>query len=232
MIYRRLPRMLQFAPDFLQRHVLHFESEIELAAKEFARVMPIDARVLDAGAGEAQYKELFATARYTAVDLGIGDSGWSYAQLDAIAALETLPFRTGSFAGCLNIVTLEHVREPRVVIAEIARVLQPGGKLLLITPLEWEEHQQPHDYFRYTRHGLEYLLQSAGLRIESLRPAGGFFRLLSRRLFNAPQFFPLPIGLLILILVTIPALLIPLLDGLDQKRHFTLGHICIAIKPL
>jgi SAM-dependent methyltransferase len=226
MIYRRMPAALRVLPDALQRYVLHFESEIENALRAFAASLPAGARVLDAGAGEAQYAELFQQHRYIGVDLGIGDEAWAYDQLNAIAALEYLPFSDGSFDGCLNVVTLEHVRDPARVLGEIARVLRPGGRLLLITPLEWEEHQQPYDFYRYTRYGVEYLLTSSGLAIDKLSAVGGLFRLVARRLMNAGQMAPL-----LMPLVAIPALLLPLLDGIDRKRSFTFGHICLARKP-
>jgi SAM-dependent methyltransferase len=216
-------------PNWLQRHVLHFEASIEDAVREFSAGLPEGARVLDAGAGESQYAECFANHRYVAVDLGIGDQTWEYSHLDAIADLEHLPFSENAFDACVNIVTLEHVREPALVLGELSRVLRPGGRLLLVTPLEWEEHQQPHDYFRYTRHGLEYLLSKAGLRVDRIEPVGGFFRLLSRRLMNAPQFGVA--GALIGIASAPIALTLPLLDGLDRSKHFTLGHISIAAKP-
>ena len=120
----------------------------------------------------------------------VGDAAWNYRRLDAIADLTALPFRDGCFAACLNIVTLEHVREPGMrCCAEMARTLAPGGVLLLIAPHEWEVHQAPHDYFRYTRHGLEYLLGAAGMTEIEIDPVGGYFRLLSRRLLNGLQFF-------------------------------------------
>jgi SAM-dependent methyltransferase len=231
MIYRRMPTLLRILPGALQRYILFFEASIEDAVREFAASLPPAALVLDAGAGESQYEPLFAGLRYMAVDLAVGDADWSYRRLDAVADLSLLPFASHVFAGAVNIVTLEHVRDPRAVLAELARVLAPGGRLLLVTPLEWEEHQQPHDYFRYTRYGVEHLLHSAGLTVERIEPVGGFFRLLARRLLNAPQFFPPVIALLVLALVAVPAVLLPLLDGFDRRRAFTLGHICIARKP-
>lgn len=230
MIYRRMPAILRLTPEWVQRQVLYFESRIEDAVRQFVRQIEPGARVLDAGAGEGQYKSLFADLRYTGIDLGVGDAEWAYHKLDAIADLAKLPFADASFAACVNIVTLEHVQEPSAVVQELARILKPGGRLLLITPLEWEEHQQPHDYYRYTRHGIEYLLQRAGLTAETLEPAGGFFRLLGRRLLNAPQFFPGPLAWLVLAGVALPAMLVSCLDRLDRTRHFTLGHICIARK--
>jgi len=231
MSYSALARRL---PGFLRRHVLHFEGAIEPAVAQFAAELPRGARVLDAGAGEGQYAHVFHAHRYCGVDLGVGDAAWNYRRLDAIADLTVLPFRDGCFAACLNIVTLEHVREPARALQEMARTLAPGGLLLLIAPHEWEVHQAPHDYFRYTRHGLHYLLERAGMTDIQIEPVGGYFRLLSRRLLNGLQFFTggwrwvlfLPAA----ILLAPPALLLPILDGLDHERNFTLGYVCTARK--
>jgi SAM-dependent methyltransferase len=226
-IYQRLR---SFLPRPVFRYLLHFEAEIETAVQDFGRSLTPGARVLDAGAGEGQYKSHFGAQRYTGLDLGIGDSAWNYLELDVIGELSALPFPDGVFGACLNVVTLEHVKEPARVLREISRALAPGGALLLIAPHEWEEHQQPHDYYRYTRYGLEYLLRQAGFEPLEIRPAGGFFRLLSRRLLNALQFFPGPSIFLAAIFFVPPALILPLFDPLDRRRNFTLGYICSAHK--
>lgn len=228
MIYDRTRSRL---PAPLRRYVLHFEAAIEQAVTDFAESLPRGARVLDAGAGEGNYKSFFTTQRYTGLDLGIGDAGWDYSRLDVLGNLAALPFADDVFDASLNIVTLEHVREPRCVLKELARSLAPGGRLLLIAPHEWEEHQQPHDYYRYTRYGLEYLLRDAGFGDLKIQPVGGFFRLLSRRLLNALQFFPGPFMLVAAVFFAPPALLLPLFEPLDRRQNFTLGYICSARKP-
>jgi len=144
--------------------------------------------------------------------------------------LTALPFEDGSVDACINIVTLEHVREPGVALQEIARTLAPGGRLLLIVPHEWEVHQSPHDYFRYTRHGLGYLLLKARFDEFKIEPAGGYFRLMSRRLLNGLQFFPGPLMILAALFLAPPALVLPWFDSLDRERNFTLGYICTARK--
>ncbi len=217
-------------PSALGRYVMHFEAEIERSVVAFAASLPNGARVLDAGAGEANYRDRFQAQRYCGLDLGVGDGTWDYSKLDVLGDLSLLPFRDGAFEATLNVVTLEHVREPARVLEELGRVLAPGGRILLIAPHEWEEHQQPHDYFRYTRYGLRYLLERAGFQDIRVEPVGGFFRLLSRRLFNALQFFPGPLALIAAIFFVPPALLLPLLDPLDKKRNFTLGYTCSARK--
>jgi SAM-dependent methyltransferase len=214
----------------LRHYLLHFETEIERQVGSLAAELPEGARILDAGAGEGQYQPHFHRHRYVGVDLGIGDSAWNYTSLDCLADLERLPFRDASFEAALNIVTLEHVKRPGAVLAEIGRVLKPGGVLLLVAPHEWEEHQQPHDYYRYTRYGLEYLLGEAGFAIRSLAPVGGMFRLLSRRLLNALQFFG-GVWFFVAALFLAPlALVLPVFDRLDRNRNFTLGFVCYAVK--
>jgi len=221
-------------PRPLRRHILNFEVEIEDAVAAFARSLPPDARVLDAGAGEGRYAHCFQRQRYCGVDLAIGDVAWDYGRLDAVADLTALPFRTGQFDAAIHIVTLEHLAEPARALAEIARSLAKGGLLLVAAPHEWEVHQAPHDYFRYTRYGLRYLLETAGFEVCDMRSAGGFFRLLARRLLNGLQFFTggfrwlgfVPSA----ILLVPPALILPFFDFLDRDRNFTLGYISTARK--
>jgi SAM-dependent methyltransferase len=221
-------------PKPLRRHILHFEVEIEEAVESFAQSLPAGARMLDAGAGEGQYKHAFKRQRYCGVDLAVGDVAWDYTKLDALADLTALPFREGVFAAAINVVTLEHLCEPARALAEIARTLEPGGRLLLAAPHEWEVHQAPHDYFRYTRHGLQYLLEKAGFEAIEIRAAGGYFRLVARRLLNGLQFFTGGVRWLAFIpaaiLLVPPALILPLLDALDRDRNFTAGYICTARK--
>jgi len=224
-------RVRDAVPTPLRRWVQHFEASIEDAVAAFAASLPAGARVLDAGAGEGSYRHHFTKQRYCALDLGIGDAAWNYAGLDVIGDLACLPFRDAAFDACLNVVTLEHVREPGVVVRELARALAPGARILLIAPHQWEEHQQPHDYYRYTRYGLDYLLRSAGFSEISIVPVGGFFRLLSRRLLSGLQFFPGPLMFVAALFLVPPALVLPLFEPLDRRRNFTLGYICSASKP-
>ena len=217
-------------PAPLRRWVQHFEASIEDAAADFAQSLPADGRVLDAGAGEGNYKRHFSRQKYVGLDLGIGDAQWDYSRLDVIGDLALLPFAGATFDAAVNIVTLEHVTEPARVVCELSRTLAPGGRILLIAPMEWEEHQQPHDYFRFTRYGLELLLRRAGFGDISIQPVGGFFRLLARRMWNSLQFFPGPLIFVAAIFVAPAALVLPLFDGLDRRRNFTLGYICVARK--
>jgi SAM-dependent methyltransferase len=221
----RLPRPLKHL-------ILHFECLIDDAVRDLAAaVLPGD-RVLDAGAGEGQYAHYFEQHRYTGVDLAVGDATWNYTRLDAICDLNGLPFADTTFDAVLNVVTLEHLRDPQLALNEISRTLRPGARFLLVAPHEWEVHQSPHDYFRYTRHGLELLLARAGFTAIRITPAGGYFRLLARRLLNGLQFFTGGVRWLFFLpaaaLLVPVAIVLPLFEPLDRDKNFTLGYICTA----
>ena len=68
---------------------------------------------------------------------------------------------------------IEHLCEPHQFFSACASALRPKGKLLIGVPFLYWIHEAPHDYHRYTRHGLEYMLHKAGLKCVSLEPYGG-----------------------------------------------------------
>lgn len=55
---------------------------------------------------------------------------------------------------------LEHVKEPQTAIENIHNHLRPQGRLIMSTPFLLPIHDAPHDYYRYTKFGLTYLLES------------------------------------------------------------------------
>jgi ubiquinone/menaquinone biosynthesis C-methylase UbiE len=209
---------------------MHFETAIESGVERFASTLAPGVRVLDAGAGEGRYKHHFGRQHYCGLDLAVGDAAWDYSNLDVVGDLVALPFDDRTFQAAFNIVTIEHVNEPARMLCELSRVLTPGGSLFLVAPFQWEEHQQPHDYYRFTRFGLQHLFEGAGFTEITIQPVGGFFRMMSRRLLNSLQFFPGPTMILAALFFAPPALVLPLLDPLDKHRNFTLGYICSARK--
>ena len=228
-------RVEPLVPKFVMRIMDPFHTALYRRLEEAARSLPSASTVLDAGAGECPHSALFAHTRYVKLDRGIGDETWDYSRIDVQGDVCELPFRDGVFDAVVNIQVLEHIQEPRVCVEEMARVLKPGGQLILTTVQDWEIHQHPNDFFRYTRYGLEYLFAKAGLksRVEAL---GGLFWNISFRLMAMLGFFQKGWRWILFILfapflvLIVPAVCYAL-DPLDRRRDYTLGYFCWCRKP-
>lgn len=136
--------------------------------------------VLDAGAGRSPYRKLFKHARYEAADLA--QLNTKYAPLDYVCDLRAIPVEDERFDRILFNQVLEHIPDPPLVLAELYRVLKPGGRLLCSVPLFYAEHQQPYDFYRYTQFALRKLFEDAGFRIVRLEWLEGYFGTMSYQL--------------------------------------------------
>src|SRR5437867_1922661 len=234
MLDSRIRRLAErVLPKFIWRILDPFEAVVSDHLSRFAAELADNARVLDAGAGECRYASVFKRHRYVSLDSRVGDASWDYSRLDIIGDLESIPLPTSVFDGVISVVVLEHTREPKRVVAEMSRVIKPGGKLFLVVPDQWEVHQIPNDFFRFTRYGVEYLLVEAGFRVLQIEAVGGFGWLMSRRSINALTFFqggwkwPVFVLLAPLLGFLFPFVLY-FIDVLDGQRDFTLGYVCIG----
>ncbi|MDX6679261.1 MAG: hypothetical protein QOE31_3313 [Solirubrobacteraceae bacterium] len=148
-----------------------------------ARTVAQHARVLDVGAGDAPYAELFAHTDYVTLDWE--SSPHEGARAAAVSAsADAIPLPDASFDVVVLTQVLEHVRRPAVVIAEIARVLRPGGRLLATVPFVWELHEEPHDYWRFTPYALAALLEDAGLEAVEIAPRSDSLSALAQLMKN------------------------------------------------
>jgi SAM-dependent methyltransferase len=134
--------------------------------------------VLDAGAGQAPYRDLFAHAAYETADF-LAVKGKRYAEPDYVCDLAKIPVEDERFDHVILTQVLEHIPEPAKVLAELHRVLRPGGTLWLTAPLFYAEHEKPYDFFRYTQFGLRHLLESAGFEVQELDWMEGYLGTLS-----------------------------------------------------
>ncbi|PIQ14854.1 MAG: hypothetical protein COW67_11500 [Flavobacteriales bacterium CG18_big_fil_WC_8_21_14_2_50_32_9] len=86
---------------------------------------------------------------------------------------QPLPIENEIFDTVILSDVLEHIRKPEELIAEIHRIMKPNGKFILNVPFFYWLHEQPFDYFRYTKFALQSMLEDAGFKVLKLEPMGG-----------------------------------------------------------
>ena len=86
------------------------------------------------------------------------------------ASIDRLPFRSASFDVVVEVTVVTCVRDDRAAVQELARVLRPGGALLLFEPafraLRRAHDKTVHALHRYRRAELAALAVAAGLHVE------------------------------------------------------------------
>lgn len=132
--------------------------------------------LLDMGCGAKPFAPLFAgrVRRYWGTDLSRSPY-LGGARLDAFARAEAQPFRDGSFDTVVGFSMLTYLPEPVRMIEEAHRLLRPGGVLILEFTQMVPLHDEPWDFFRFTRYGAEHLLRKGGFEPVEYFPVGGLW---------------------------------------------------------
>jgi SAM-dependent methyltransferase len=128
-------------------------------------------RCLDAGSGRSPYKQLLTAVGSELISIDVENRSGN---VDVIADLQHMSeIDDESIDTVLCSQVLEHVPRPWDAMGEIARVLRPGGVVILSVPHLSVIHEAPHDYYRYTGYGLDALCRRADLEILEITPTGG-----------------------------------------------------------
>jgi SAM-dependent methyltransferase len=203
-----------------------------VAARALRDVAPrANGRLIDIGCGSKPYRKLFAP--YVAEHVGVDHGATIHGQgdVDIVATAYEIPVSDGSFDTVLCTWVLEHLEEPATALAESRRVLRAGGLAIYEVPLFWHLHEEPRDFFRYTRHGIAHLFEHAGFRIESIVALSGFWVTFGQELVYYLYRFnkgPLRFTGLVPLIGLLVQLVVGLLDRLDRAEAWTCGYLVVA----
>src|SRR5262245_44212725 len=160
-----------------------------LLVRVLERIAPrAHGKLLDVGCGEKQFARIFLpyVGQYIGIEheptFSSTSAHRSTSHPDCLYDGDRLPFADGSFDTVISIQVLEHTPHPTKLIAEMARVLHKDGTMILAAPFSFRLHEEPHDYFRYTPHGLRELCGMAGLFIEHIEQVGSLWSLVGHKL--------------------------------------------------
>ena len=153
-----------------------FVARRELAIQFLAQVVPPDAKILDVGCGTGKGQESFGKLG-TVFGVDFSQDALMFCHergLERIARAnaEALPIQSEVFDTVVTLDTIEHIPDDHKAVSEIARILKPGGVLLLNVPA-YQWLWGPHDVAlmhqrRYTRTQVRNLLTTNGFKIERL----------------------------------------------------------------
>lgn len=207
---------------------------------QFALVLPaikkyVNGDLLDIGCGKMPYKDEISkyVSRYDGLDISPRTSNVKY--ICSVEKMDIVPSEAYDSAIALEV--LEHLPHPWIALHEVHRIMKPNGVLIISVPHLSRLHEEPHDYYRYTKYGLRKLLEDSGFDVINISEKGGLFCFLGHQISSllVPIFWSIPvINYLTLFLngVFITGISI-LLDKLTNNQVlFPQGYLVVARKSV
>ncbi|HEY8929510.1 MAG TPA: class I SAM-dependent methyltransferase [Mucilaginibacter sp.] len=146
-------------------HYSSYHADLFRAFGQYAK-----GKLLDIGCGNKPYQDVLNNiSEYTGCDIVQS----SDRKVDIICAANHIPLAEEKFDTVISTQTIEHVEDHQGLINEAYRLLKTDGYFILSGPLYWPLHEEPYDFFRFTKHGLTYLLKNAGFRVIEIHSNGG-----------------------------------------------------------
>lgn len=190
-------------------------------------------KFLDAGCGRMPFRSYVEGL----VDVYVGlDIERKVPELDLVGDLQNIgTVASSTYDAVLCSDVLEHLPQPARAISEVHRILRPQGKFILTVPYLSRLHDEPHDYFRYTKHGLRFLLRNGRFKVIEIVPIGSVFSFLGHQFatlavcgsYHVPIFKHLVFWLNAALCV-LPCYWLDRLPGLREK--IPLGYVAVALK--
>jgi len=148
---------------------IHDHQLLDFAKKYFKGTL------IDIGCGTKPYKELLHP--YIQDHIGVDHEATfhSKANIDLFGSAYEIPAESNSIDSALCSAVLEHLEEPEKAIQECFRTLKPGGYAIYSVPFIWHVHEEPRDFYRFTKYGLKYLFKKSGFEIMEIKALSGFW---------------------------------------------------------
>jgi SAM-dependent methyltransferase len=150
-------------PHYL--HLRYLIEDLQSSIEKYAR-----GRLIDIGCGNKPYKDLMKNVtEYIGCDIIQSNLEC----VDILCEANNIPLPSESFDTAFSTQTIEHVADHKGLVRESYRLLKKGGYFIVSGPMYWPLHEEPYDFFRFTRHGFKYILEEAGYTDIQILSNGG-----------------------------------------------------------
>jgi SAM-dependent methyltransferase len=171
--------------NFRNQLVYHLhDSALTASVKRHVR-----GRLIDIGCGPKPYAKLLEP--YVSEHVGLDHEGTLHikSEVDLWGTAYEIPAPDASFDSALCTAVLEHLEEPEIALRECRRVLRPGGVAVYTVPFIWHLHEEPRDFYRFSKYGLKYLFEKVGFEVVELTALSGFWATFGQLLaYNVNRF--------------------------------------------
>jgi SAM-dependent methyltransferase len=159
------------ARDFLNFIIydIHDKKLREYAEKYFK------GKLIDIGCGIKPYKKLLSDLVDEHIGVDHFETLHNKENIDLFGTAYNIPSNENEYDSALCTAVLEHLEEPSNAIKECYRVLKPGGFAIYSVPFIWHLHEEPRDFYRYSKYGLKYLFEKEGFNIIKIDALSGFW---------------------------------------------------------
>ncbi|MGK0173948.1 MAG: SAM-dependent methyltransferase [Ulvibacter sp.] len=147
-----------------------FEEQLLIFSKDYLK-----GDMVDIGCGTKPYQQILAPYVDKHIGLDHKDSFHDSSNVDLFGTAYEIPVEAERFDSAICSAVLEHLEEPLDAIIECHRVLKKGGVAIYSIPFIWHIHEEPRDFFRYSKYGIKYLFEKANFEIIELKPLSGFW---------------------------------------------------------
>jgi SAM-dependent methyltransferase len=176
--------------------------------------------VLDVGCGNKPYIDLFGNCKYIGVDRNCEG-----ATPDVIGTADSIPFDDCFADIVFSTQVIEHVPDHHAMLKECYRVLKPGGIIILTGPFCWPLHEEPYDFYRFSKYGFNTIFSKAGFTEIQITPDSGDWA----QIFQSIN-LNLPVKRVMIPFVGMFNVIGVILDKLDYSNKSPLNYIVTAKK--
>lgn len=217
-----------FNKNWLVKNIVY--SEIRKFATKYAHGI-----LLDIGCGEKPYESEFTPYITEYIGLDHENTMHNRSKVDIFATAYNTTIPDNYVDTILNTSVIEHLEEPCEAINEMNRIIKPGGCVILTGQFFWHLHEEPRDFYRYSKYGLKYLFEKNGFEIVELKPLSGFWVTFGQELVYYLYRFRIggklnPFWWIIPVIGTFIQGICYLLNKIDHSEEFTVSYLLVARK--